>query len=485
MKKKLAAFIALSAIISIIIFSCKREISIPKDQFSASDAKEWYYGVFKKSEEYKTDLSVSGIKKYPDWKYGIVQQKDNYQIVEFPLKSSVRTVRVFSNPTYSEADKKRIVNATEERVVMIKDAVGNITPRIVTYIPDLDYLTKHNYDISENKVTQIDNDFNGFLFIRTWSGGFINGFKINDGRITRKLAKEFRAANEESRVEDEGSCYWTYDDVYTLTFAGHVEGDGVVWDYMSIDYQGTSDWAFQGCDGLSISPNFDPCSYGICGGSGGSGGSGTTAGISIVNNDIQNSCLNQVYNKITDASYKSKLSEMLHNFINTDQINITINANNSLADNVFGQAYLSNDNNYIIELNEDILKQCSEEFIASVYFHEAIHVYLKEHADTWDTQTSSEHLEMLGNYFGDLVAAIREVYPALPLKDSYCMILDCIENDDKDPNFAQEVFDDVKASIMYVIQSKYPDLNSESAIQAIAHLYMVGGTSGTRSSNCN
>jgi hypothetical protein len=187
-----------SCIFSILVFySCQKQDSYSNDKFDATAAKEWYYGIFKKGEEYKSALSVSGIKKYPDWQYGIAQIKGDYQIVEFPLKSTVRTVQVFANPAYTEADKKRIVNASVERVVIIKDAAGNITPRIVTYIPDLDYLAKHHYDISENMVTQIDNDFNGFLFIRTWSGGFINGFKINNGRITRKLAKELGPVNRE------------------------------------------------------------------------------------------------------------------------------------------------------------------------------------------------------------------------------------------------------------------------------------------------
>jgi len=92
---------------------------------------------------------------------------------------------------------------------------------------------------------------------------------------------------------------------------------------------------------------------------------------------------------------------------------------------------------------------------------------------------------MLDNYFNHLVQSIRNVFPSLPEMDAYCIIISCIQNSDKDPAFDQAMFDAVKSAYLYIMQSKWPILSSESEIQAIADLYAEGGVLGTRNPNCN
>jgi hypothetical protein len=136
--------------------------------------------------------------------------------------------------------------------------------------------------------------------------------------------------------------------------------------------------------------------------------------VDIITNNITDQCLNEVYNKITEQIYKNKLSTLLRNFQVSDQITISLNTDNTLADNVYGRAYQQlNSEIYNIDLHTDVLKKCSQEFIASVYFHEAIHVFLKEHQDSWVSKTSSEHLEMLENYCDQLVESVQEIFPSL------------------------------------------------------------------------
>jgi hypothetical protein len=405
-------------ILIFLLHSCLKHDSLTDNKFDAAAAKEWYYGVFKKSEEYKTDLSVSGIKKYPDWKHGISQTKDGYQIVEFPLNSTLRTVPVISNTAYSEADKRRIVDASLERIVMIKDPAGRITPRIVTYIPDLDYLAKHNYDISENKVTGIDNDFNGFLFIRSWNGSFINGFKIAGGRITRKMATETRTTNKLARIE--GECSWTYNDNYSLYFGGHMEGDGVVWDYMTVTYTGTSDWVFQGCtDGLNIGANFNPCSYGVCGGSGSGGtGSGEPATpVQSVTDNLNDPCKNAALSTITDANLQNFVTKFYNNYlVPTDsKFNLVINEapditvnglpvpayTTSLGNNTWqitiSSTYYSSANGY----------NMSQQAWADVIAHEIIHVAILANNIN---PGGNDHALMFKNFIDPLKNLLEDAY---------------------------------------------------------------------------
>ena len=92
---------------------------------------------------------------------------------------------------------------------------------------------------------------------------------------------------------------------------------------------------------------------------------------------------------------------------------------------------------------------------------------------------------MLTSYFSDLVTSVRDVFSNLSLRDAYCMILDCINNSDRDSGFAQAMLDVMKATYINVMQTKFPELSSESEIQAIADLYREGGFNGTRNPNCN
>jgi hypothetical protein len=250
------------------------------------------------------------------------------------------------------------------------------------------------------------------------------------------------------------------------------------------------------------SPNPDPW-YDPNGGGGGTGGGGSGTGetpwvpvgdpipaivtVTTVTNNITEPCLNEVYNKITESQYKNKLSTMLQDFQISDQIVISINTNNSLPSNVYGQAYQQqNSEIYNIDLHTSILKKCSQEFIAATYFHEAIHVYLKEHVNEWMDRTSSSHRVMLEDYFNDMAKSVKDIFPNIPLQDAFCMIIDCITNSDQDSNFDQVMLDVIRNTLINLLIRKYPaDIHNAGDIQLIADKYRETGTAGTRNLNCN
>ena len=120
-----------------------------------------------------------------------------------------------------------------------------------------------------------------------------------------------------------------------------------------------------------------------------------------------------------------------------------------------------------------------------IFYHEAIHVFLKDNQDTWNTTNSSEHYEMLANYFDQISDAITEAYPSMPRKDSYAIILNCITNDSEDPAYSDAMVDITKKGILNVMETHYSDIKSEADIAAIANQYKEGGSKGTRSGGCH
>jgi len=233
-------------------------------------------------------------------------------------------------------------------------------------------------------------------------------------------------------------------------------------------------------------------------GTGGGGGSGgieyttnyepapTVSSVQTISYNVQNPCITAVYNHITEQVLKSKLASMLQTFQTSTLININITSNNDLPANVYAEAYGDGDGtNYNIELNTDVLANCSQEFIAMIFYHEAIHVFLKDNQDTWNTTNSSEHLEMLSTYFDQITSAITEAYPSMPRKDAYAIILNCINNDNEDPSYNNAMVTATKEALISVIHTSYPDITDEADITAIASQYEEGGTKGTRSGGCH
>ena len=177
---------------SIIILACQKELSSPKDistKFDDKAAKEWYYGTFKKSPEYAGyNAAVSG-KKLPDWKHGKSMRFGNYLVADFPLVKQKSSVTFPASSGLTDADKRRVAEASFSRMAFIKDNTGRIDTREIQFIPDMDYLVRHNYDISTNSFAQMDKDYSGFLVVKTWNGSEISRSIISNGKIIKRLKK--------------------------------------------------------------------------------------------------------------------------------------------------------------------------------------------------------------------------------------------------------------------------------------------------------
>jgi hypothetical protein len=189
---------------SIIILACQKELSSPGEvstKFDDKAAKEWYYGTFKKSPEWKNS-STKG-KQLPDWKKGVYKKIGNFEIVEFPLVKQNRSV--IMNANGSEQDKRRIAENTLDRIIFVKSNSGNISVRGIQFIPDIGYLANNNYDISKNTLGDIDSKFIGILSIRTWDDKEIVRNNFKDGKVTaRSYPLSSAKISASSRIECNG-----------------------------------------------------------------------------------------------------------------------------------------------------------------------------------------------------------------------------------------------------------------------------------------
>ncbi|RZK10541.1 MAG: hypothetical protein EOO46_10380 [Flavobacterium sp.] len=157
----------------------------PEDGFNAATAKEWYYGVFKKSPAW-SNSQLHG-KKLPDWKNSIYKRIGNIEIVEFPLLAGKKEILIPSTENLSPTNKKRVADVALTKISFIKKANGQTAVRELVYIPSFQYMQNQNYDISETSMLGSLNDFTGQIVIRNWEGKVLSIKLVKDGKIFRSL----------------------------------------------------------------------------------------------------------------------------------------------------------------------------------------------------------------------------------------------------------------------------------------------------------
>ncbi len=173
--------VILSVLALLILYACKRSIVDVQENnvFNATLAKEWYYGVFKKTDEYKNSKVKNN--QLPDWKNGLYYKNGDLEIVEFPLYKNEKKVLIEKKGKLSTAEIGRLVAATSNKIAFIKDKLGNIMVREIDYIPDWDYLKQNGYDISDYYYSKPNTSFTGKMYAKHWGGKIISYHKIING----------------------------------------------------------------------------------------------------------------------------------------------------------------------------------------------------------------------------------------------------------------------------------------------------------------
>lgn len=164
---------------------CKRmPIDNIEGSFKPDEAKEWYYGVFKKSSEYL--VGVSKVNKLPDWNNPSYRRTGNLEIIEFPLLSEKKSFGLLDK-RISESEREDVVRGSLSRVAFIKSFNRIIDVREVNYVPEYNFLRSKGYDISDVTLGKSNLRFSGHIMVKTWAGDIVSTVKYTDGRYNGKL----------------------------------------------------------------------------------------------------------------------------------------------------------------------------------------------------------------------------------------------------------------------------------------------------------
>ena len=126
--------------------------------------------------------------KHTIWKKAYYSETDKAFFVEIPVLYNQRSSMVKSKTKLTVEEQQEVFRGSFDRLVIYKDKkTGNIGQKLLTYIPDLMYLRKHNKDISHNQINKMDKDFEGYLLYRSWSGTNLYLLEVSQGKTTARI----------------------------------------------------------------------------------------------------------------------------------------------------------------------------------------------------------------------------------------------------------------------------------------------------------
>ena len=196
------------AIFMLILFSysCQKDqigekndlsLNNPDVKLTLNDAKKYYKSL---KEEQGNILEIKELAKmfpsdvnhkFVNFKKAYTSETQSVYFVEAPLMYNRKISTLIRDPDKTSngisTDEVAVIQNTFDRLVIYKNkSTGEIAQRIVRYIPDLDYVKKHNFQISQNQINKLDSDFKGYLQYFDWSGNPELLLKIENGKIIKK-----------------------------------------------------------------------------------------------------------------------------------------------------------------------------------------------------------------------------------------------------------------------------------------------------------
>lgn len=226
MKQKVcyAALITMSFLV--LFYACQKELpdSDPEKKVNPSSVKltvpeaRKYYNKLKAEQGnlVKTEGTSLSNGKQPNRKYILFEkayasETRTATFVEVPVLYNQRFAFVINKPQENtqraREEGKEIFEASFDRLLIYRNkTTGTTDQRIITYIPEIEYLRRHKGDISHNQINKLDEDFEGFIEYKKWDGTRLYLLKIQNGKtlgrinLLKDFTKKTRGATTNSIV---------------------------------------------------------------------------------------------------------------------------------------------------------------------------------------------------------------------------------------------------------------------------------------------
>ena len=209
----------MSVLTILIVGSCEREIGIdsPENDKLSSELMSIKNKFQKQYQERGTTRSTENDFRElfhqlsPVWEYSFSEENEKEQIVLVPIKARLMNINV----NYECAEKYR--QTEDERYLSPYTLLCFKTNKqtkqedffFMSFVPSVDYLEKHDFDLSQNKYFTRDTDYDGKVLYHDLNSNFVNGWEYKQGKIVNYQYPKSQIATRGAGTE-EITCYETW-----------------------------------------------------------------------------------------------------------------------------------------------------------------------------------------------------------------------------------------------------------------------------------
>jgi|GEM_PF-1180930 len=186
---------------TILFYACEKmnnlyeESDIQKPQATEITLfKDYFYQMVKSEGRRGPSFTVKSAsiqvnQKYAIWKKAYYSETKNGTFLEVPIVYNQRFATIFKkNKKDDKSINEEIFKGSFDRLIIYKNKISGVFDRkLITYIPDINYLRKYHNDISHNHLDKLDSDFTGFLEYKNWDGTKLFTLQKENGKTVKKF----------------------------------------------------------------------------------------------------------------------------------------------------------------------------------------------------------------------------------------------------------------------------------------------------------
>jgi hypothetical protein len=229
MKKNILKIPIIAIILAGIIFSCKNELLDLFDDSSVGivEAQAWYDSNFTSGLTLKSASLEEGRLAKPAWEHAFRRIHADFITVEVPLSIQGRfgIVTEENRQAFYESGDDRYMLSLSRMVVLTEKKSGNTYGFLMTIMPNKGCRESKKFNAFHSTYLKWQKGFSGYVVYNNLDGSFSNGWKIEDGKVTKSVKQGgdteigLRLKSATTTCTDYYWVQWYQDctDYYTLT----------------------------------------------------------------------------------------------------------------------------------------------------------------------------------------------------------------------------------------------------------------------------
>lgn len=429
-------------LLPLLLFSCKKETRIEgavnqSHKLTIAEARNHIKATLPtnrvalaRTSQEKTDSTDLVV----NWTAAGQNTSGEYSFVEVPIKTEITNVNLYGAKQYNENENATRVAYSYSTLLIYKDSSNNnASSYIVTYLPSIEYIQKHNRPIGRNRIADLSNEFSGYIEYKDLDGNPKQVFTIEKGNVTSSMIlsntrpiQTKTSSNSKSLAAAAASCQTVCIPIIQTVCVGPGGGQGP----RDKDQICTTTQVGNNCNTVcSGGPTGPP----PVGGGGGTGGGTGGSNNPDVNNKTTDPCLNKTVNNIlNNQDIEGTMKEILDNLQSNHDIKLSVSdgatTNGKPAQMLNGSLKTyTNPNHEVIKrefsaeirIDNSVLSTISKEGVASLLVHELLHGYLSYRHIDYNKETA-QHSYIAANYLSALSSFLQSKF-GVPTNDAMAL----------------------------------------------------------------